>query len=332
MPAGQVNPNPGRQANPPQVTVNAYTLAGEYLDALGWPNTADTRRALAAWFMSESPHNSANGTVTVIGNNPLNIRNSPTRSGYWLAGGTTSIDTFASQADAIAAFKTRIGLNSYNYPGVVAAFQDANGQEIITAIINSGWVTGKPGSYNHYVATHGGGGHEENSLQQNYSALANSGDAGASAGADLGAWGNIVTFPVGHKLTQADVDSIMAKLEAAGYFNQSPAANLIAENTVRSTLESHIGEAWSKALEDELQQQFGQEATANGGGVDPFGIGAAISGAIHTVFGKAFAVGVVLAGVLMALFGLYLISKEATNGGSAESLVSPVPVFLREGA
>lgn len=76
----------------------------------------------------------------------------------------------------------------------------------------------------------------------------------------LGAWGDNVVIAEGKILTAADVDSILAKLDAAGYF--AGIDGLIAKETTRRVLTAHIGEAWSKSLQERLQGEFGKAADA----------------------------------------------------------------------
>lgn len=84
----------------------------------------------------------------------------------------------------------------------------------------------------------------------------------------LGAWNNIVAFPVGHKLTAADVDTIISRLDAAHFFQSSsnlPIFQQLGENQARDKtreiLSQHIGEEWSGTLEQTLQGQLFGAAT-----------------------------------------------------------------------
>jgi len=70
----------------------------------------------------------------------------------------------------------------------------------------------------------------------------------------LGAWGDLITFPVGHILTTTDIDDMIAKLETAGWFSKDPTGS--AKAIVRGILAMHVGEPWNKALQDTLQSQF----------------------------------------------------------------------------
>lgn len=81
-----------------------------------------------------------------------------------------------------------------------------------------------------------------------------------SGAAMLGAWGDLVSFPDGHTLTSADVDSIMRKLTDAGYF--SGIGGEQARATTQQILTANVGQVWNKALQDKLQSEFGTAADA----------------------------------------------------------------------
>lgn len=76
----------------------------------------------------------------------------------------------------------------------------------------------------------------------------------------LGAWGDNVIIAEGKILTASDIESILAKLDAAGYF--TGVDGLIAKDTTRRVLSAHIGEAWTKDLQNRLQGEFGKAADA----------------------------------------------------------------------
>jgi murein DD-endopeptidase MepM/ murein hydrolase activator NlpD len=138
----------------------------------------------------------------------------------------------------------------------------------------------------------------------------------------LGAWDNAVSFPVGHILTQADVDTIIARLDAVHFFqatNGIPGLQQLTENnardTTRSILLSHVGQAWNTTLEQQLQQQLFGAATA------------AISNPaqdLANLAGKVFDpntyihMGALIIGVVIAFYGL----KIVISGSSAATPVS----------
>lgn len=305
---------PGMLVPTPSYDVNAFTLASQWLNALGWPNTPSNRQALAAWFMSESPHTGT--TIHVIGNNPLNIT---TNSGNYRLVGTHRIAVYDTPQAGINAFNSLIHVNAYNYPGIVAGFGTGNGQNAINSIINSGWVTGGTGpSYWHYVS-----GVRRNLLQDAFNGLTG---LDTSPTELLSGFGNLVTYPVGHVFTPAEGADLIKKLEAAGYFGTGPAA-LIAENIFGSELAQLIqsGTPWSKQFQQALQGNVQNDASNN-----PItGVANAITGAVGTFLSSLLFIAAMAAGGGMALYGIYLMTKEATSP-AATTQTQEVPVFVKE--
>lgn len=310
-------------SNVPVQNINAYTLASQWLTALGWPNTPANQRALAAWFLAESSHTGL--TLHVLGNNPLNITGG---NNYRLVG-THRISVYNSPAAGINAFSRLINTSGHNYPGIVAAFKNENNP--ISAIVNSGWVTGGTGpSYWHkgrnllldvFNGLPGPAGNVTPPISGGYPPT--------TGGEQLGAWGNLVSFPVGHKLTPEDVDYIMSQLVKGGLVGSvGPDYDI-----VKGILEQSVGQEWNKTLEETLQQKFFAAGVLAGNTIgNPVGTIATdfIGPAVMKVLGTFGSIAVLIGGGALVLFGLYLITKEAT-GSSPEGMVSPVPVFIREG-
>lgn len=303
--------------------VNAYDLASQWLTALGWPNNPQTQRALAAWFMAESSRSGNN--VNVVGNNPLNITCSG-NCNYRLVG-THKIAVYDTPASGLAAFRGLItGTKSYNYPGIVAAFKSGNGGKAVDAIINSGWVTGGTGpSYWHTV-----GGKRSNLLQSTFNGIGGGGSTATMPDAIL-AGSHAVTEQAfkdalaalnipqsdvngtGHRLTKDEAQKLTDYLKGKGYDTSGAG---IGEGAIVLLILQGLGQPNS------LNPGFTEAANQN--------IADAING-IVTFIGKfVLGGGAVAIGGIMALFGVYLITKEATNTSGPESIVSPVPVFLRE--
>jgi len=96
----------------------------------------------------------------------------------------------------------------------------------------------------------------------------------AITGGFLAAWGDRVSFPVGHILTAADVETIIAALKKPdanypyGMLDSGQpgtgVADLLAENVVRSVLMRHVGETWNKSLQDTLAAEFFTSANEAG--------------------------------------------------------------------
>ena len=167
---------------------------------------------------------------------------------------------------SLAAIDTAALINrSSNYAGIRASYGKTSAQQA-RAIIASPWhSTSATGYYQRGFSSITGG--SSNPVP--------SGGASTPITASptvVGAWGDLVSYPSGHPLTQSDVNDIVAKLKNAGYFGQNglipDLSGAAAEGVTRSILSSHIGEPWTKGLEDTLQGEFNngaKNATALGG-------------------------------------------------------------------
>lgn len=128
---------------------------------------------------------------------------------------------------------------------------------------------------------------------------------------NLGGFANLVSFPVGHELTAGDVDGIMATLRGAGWFAGDVAGS--AENATRGILARHVGDRWTKALQDQLAGELGAAATA----ANPAN---AIGDALGELSAGLTSAALVLGLVLVALLGLWLTFREPST------VVLPAPV------
>ena len=86
---------------------------------------------------------------------------------------------------------------------------------------------------------------------------------------DLGGWGNLVSFPEGHILTQSDVDNIVNTLWNNGMFGDpsNPATagtSLTAMAVFKKDLASFIGKPWNKDLQNQIQGTVQASATEAG--------------------------------------------------------------------
>lgn len=319
--------------------VNAFDLASQYLNRLGWPNNPQTQRAFAAWFMAESRR--SGNDVYVVGNNPLNITTGA--SGNYRLVGSHRIAVFSSPESGVGAFGSLISSSGHNYPGIKAAFKSGSGTAAIAAIINSGWVPGGNGpSYWHTV----GHGKRTNLVQDIFNGLPGGGSSavlppggGGSSGnppnTNLAAWGGLVSYPVGHIFSEADVNDIINKMNAAGWFDAA-LGGTTARDLTRGILMQEVGQPWNKALQDRLQAKFLNASVLAGHDINPIAVaGDAATSLFNNVVGFVGGVvvgaGAIIVGGIMGLFGIYLITKEATSTtGAGESIVSPVPIFIRE--
>jgi hypothetical protein len=142
----------------------------------------------------------------------------------------------------------------------------------------------------------------------------------------LTGWGNLVSFPVGHKITATDVTTMMNALNAGGFFSGSdPITNAAAQAQVQQILTASIGQVWGKPLQDSLQAQFNTAAVsanpmnAIGGALG--GIGTAIGafgGTVTTVF-------TYLAVLIVLGLGIFIYSK-GNNGQQQQGAPVAYPV------
>lgn len=128
----------------------------------------------------------------------------------------------------------------------------------------------------------------------------------------LGAWGDIIKFPVGHIITKADVDLMMKKLGDAGFFTEGP-TRVVSETVTRGILETAIGKQWDKSLQIDLQQRFDVAAKEAGAAGGLAGIPEAISGFGDTLIKVATYGGA----LLLILFGLFIYNKGGEGYGPA---------------
>lgn len=153
--------------------------------------------------------------------------------------------------------------------------------------------------------------------------MAGWGEPGAASPGDwqpppnLGAFSDLVSFPIGHPLTSGDVDHIMDVLDNAHYWT-APGSNAVSEaqasSVTRSVLKRYIGRAWSKALEDEIQVALQGAATeANALPSVLAGIPAALGDALLGVGRNLL---LLTAALALVVVGLYLI---ATSPGRAKT-------------
>jgi hypothetical protein len=137
-----------------------------------------------------------------------------------------------------------------------------------------------------------------------------------------------VSFPEGHKLTSADVDTIMAALNANGF-----TSGLAADVAIRNVLNTEVGQPWNKAMQDRLAQKFGAAAVGMpsdlgkalgviGDAVVPAPLkdAAKVAGDIGAFLFDVENwkyLGAIIVGVPLALIGFYLLAGVPTGGRNA---------------
>lgn len=277
-------------------TVRAYDVAAMFLQSLGAPVTPTMQRAVAIWLRFES-----GGTIT--GNNPWNLHSGPPcvpgaphyQNGFCpLAGnlpgqignryagpGDKNVAVFSTLnagANASAQNLIKLSNSGFGYDKVIAAARSGNALGFLVAIQNSAWSAGH---YSHSKLV----GAFRGLFNYNTVLTLNSGGAPISTGDPgtdyLGAWGNIVSFPIGHVITTADVDTIMTALTNAHFFDGDSLFGGT-KTEVRDVLNGIVGREWNKALQDELQAKFFKSAVDAG---DPLTKIANAIGGIAGIFG-----------------------------------------------
>lgn len=121
----------------------------------------------------------------------------------------------------------------------------------------------------------------------------------------LGGWDNIVSFPVGHVLTESDIKSIIDKLRAAGYFNAVGGG--FAELDAYDVLKQFIGKPWNKQTQDEMQAAFMQKATDADALGSIAGSVAGIAGALLDPGHWVRFLGLLVGGALVAYGGVIIL-------------------------
>lgn len=206
--------------------------------------------------------------------------------------GDKNVAVFKTLDAGVAASAGRLQMNAYGYPRVVKYARRGDPVNFLNALALSSWSYSRYGIrgggpngliliYNNITGQHadphsylqlapapprvGEGGHAHRPQPGSHN---NAGggipDNERERGPEyLAAWGGIVNLPVGHIVTQADVDTMMKQLIAAGFFKDDTTGQ--AEANTRAILETAIGKEWNKSLQDSLQLQFFGAANEAGG-------------------------------------------------------------------
>lgn len=92
------------------------------------------------------------------------------------------------------------------------------------------------------------------------------------SGYSLGAFNNLVSFPVGHRITNDDIGTISSKLQAAGWFS-TDIQRVAFENFM---FDNALGKTWNKDLQDKLAGQAITDANNIGNVLPNIDVGAAL--------------------------------------------------------
>ena len=243
------------------------------------PDNTAMRLAVIAWMRAESGN-------TIRANNPWNMTlRAASETGIKTCGSWKSQSSglvfaqFCSPQDgarASARLLINAGHDWRGYWRVVDAARAGTPVAFLNALAASAWDAGrygtKNGGHNKLLSIYAGlggvvpksaledtspneigpapytGGNSEGTNSPMAKALSS-----ISSGV-LGGWDNHVVFPIGHTLTAADVDYIMATLAQLGYFKDDTTGS--AQSVTRAILNSHIGQPWDKSMQDALQREF----------------------------------------------------------------------------
>lgn len=78
---------------------------------------------------------------------------------------------------------------------------------------------------------------------------------------DLPGFNFLVSFPIGHTLTEADINNIVQKLQDAGWFHDpNNASDWRAREETRAVLMTFVGKQWSPELQDQMAAALGARA------------------------------------------------------------------------
>jgi hypothetical protein len=243
------------------------------------------------------------------------------------------IVTFGSTAEGVAAFKSFISSSGHGYPGIVSAFNFGHdAPTIIKAINNSGWVTGRPGSYVYWNKTHTA---KFNGLAQTYNSIGG-GDVSTA----------IVTGPAqlpplksnGQPLIIIPSNRISdVNVCPTGYSRATYDPGLDPVGAISHLLGGGIVDIHSlKSGEANvcLAAGFGvgnlalQEVSKGAGDV----AGATALPALNifgSLAGKAVGIGAIILGAGIVIFGAYLVSKDVYSGGGG-GMLDVTPIIVRE--
>lgn len=265
--------------------------------------------------------------------NPLNIRYYGTHGQIGAGGGQSN--GFGVYTDAHAGLDHAAWLinNSANYTGIRSAIKTGNIWAEARAIELSPWAGGhyggasKPGNISKKLSAITGKPIE--SVAQAADSVSTGSSGGTSGGGSygsLGAFNNLVSFPIDHVLTTADVQTIMDATTKAGWWD-NPAGGQTAKEIMQGILLQEVGKKWNQDLLIEIQNkvnmaaglsaQIGPNAIAAVGQVVPD-----VAGAIGGFAGTVVKVVTYVLATILIIVGIWLYSKGTGPGlGYEEGIV-----------
>lgn len=277
-------------ATKPTSGTSGDAIARAFLASIGAPDTPLMRKAVIAWIRAESGN-------TVRAGNPWNIsyaaaqeiarKGGPQPIASWTSSTGQKFAVYPTAiSGAQAAGKLLLGAGNdwRGYAPIVAAARRSDPIGFLNALARSAWDAGRYGTKN-------GGSNKLLSIYASVTGNPTFGSSGGTSGGGsfndpisrLGGWGNLVSFPTGHILTGADIDTIMAALDKGGFFDPNVNGTIAAGQGRAQTdaiLRTFIGQPWNKATQDAMQARFFSAATQAGSLGDAVG---AIAGTIGDV-------------------------------------------------
>jgi len=251
--------------------------------------------------------------------NPLNIRYYGTHGQIGKIGGFGTYQSTQAGLDN-AAWLIK---NGASYSGIRAAIASGNMFAQARAIELSPWAGGhyggatKPGNISKKLSAITGKPIEA-VAQANETATGNTTpqdvkDTATGASDQLAGFGYLVSFPVGHVLTTADVQQIMDATTKAGWWSD-PIGGQTAKEIMQGILQQEVGKPWNKDLQNEIQSKVNMAAGLSGQ-IGPNAI-AAVAGAVPDIPGAIGSFGGIVIkvvtysiAVVFILAGLWLYSK-----------------------
>lgn len=279
----------------------AQALAPTYLKAINAPVTKQNVDAMTAWMMLEGGY---------ANNNPLNIKGTgPCGKGGYL--NMFAVYCTPQQgADAFASNLTSSWGKQYGYDGIVAGFQNGNGNDAVQAIINSGWVTGKTGGSSYQ---HG----SNNSLSQLYSEYSGQAISGST----------LLDYAKSKGITPSSdtlTPSLLAQL-----------VPLMAKDTgeANDTFLAYYGDYLGKPLNQAPAPNAVFNSSSFGGAARSPGLPFAdVATALSWFATHLVPAGAMLLGGAFVVIGSILVAKGSGGEGGSTTIQPTMPILLKEGA
>ena len=244
-------------ATPVRRTITSRELAQMLIRSLGGdPNNEALIRAVEVWKASESS--------SIMGNNPWFMTGVGTCGTFHVPGNGLTFKRFCTLQDGVDA--TAALLKSGAWPGykeaaIAVKAGDATG--FLDNIQKSPWAGGH---YGYALVKRFQSALSWSRTLVLYDTVNSGGGTSPGAGSDgpsqmLGAWNDAVKFPIGHIITADDVETMMRALDKQGAFSADVTGQ--ARSKAQEILMATIGRAWTKDLQEELQKQFQDAASAS---------------------------------------------------------------------